>query len=117
MIIIAIINGAARDLWYNKYVSEMAAHQISTLSLILLLSLYIHFIIKRFPPKSASQALLIGLIWVTLTLGFEFGFGIIRGNSWIKLLDDYNLMEGHLWVLVPIWTFLAPYFFYKYHFN
>lgn len=115
MIIIAIINGTARDLWYNKYISELAARQISTLSLILLLAIYINFTIKKYPPKSASQAFQIGLIWVLLTLGFEFGLGIIRGNSWMQLLNDYNVLKGHLWVLVPIWTFLAPYFFYRYN--
>ena len=113
MTIIAIINGTARDLWYNKYVSELAARQISTVSLIVLLGFYIYLTIKKYPPQSTSQALLIGLLWVVLTLGFEFGIGIISGNSWTKLLEDYNLMKGHLWILVPIWTFLAPYFFYK----
>lgn len=81
MIIIAVINGTARDLWYKKYIGELAARQISTLSLMLLLGMYINVIIKKYPPQSASQAFQIGLIWVLLTLGFEFGMGLIRGFS------------------------------------
>jgi len=32
MVLIAVINGTARDLWYKKYVGELKAHQISTIT-------------------------------------------------------------------------------------
>ena len=66
------------------------------------------------PPASARQALLIGLFWLALTLLFEFGFGRYRGNSWEKLLADYNLLEGRLWLLIPAWVAMAPWIFTKY---
>lgn len=113
MLFIAIINGTARDLWYKKYTNELAAHQISTLSLNAFLGIYIFLIFKKYPPQSEIQSLLLGLFWLILTLGFEFGFGLIRGNTWTKLLDDYNIMKGHIWILIPIWTLLAPYLFFK----
>ena len=36
MVFIAIINGAIREGWYGKYVSELQAHQISTVTGVLL---------------------------------------------------------------------------------
>ncbi|QBZ98540.1 hypothetical protein [Flavobacterium sangjuense] len=113
MLILAIINGAARDLWYTKYSNELIAHQISTVSLMLLLGIYIAFVIKKHPPQSETESLGIGLVWMMLTLGFEFGFGLYRGNSWAQLLDAYNITKGHLWLLIPIWLVLAPYLFFK----
>jgi len=113
MVLIAVINGTARDLWYKKYVGELKAHQISTITLIILFGFYIHFIIAKFPPSSGKQALYIGLLWLILTLIFEFGLGRLRGNSWSTLLDDYNIIRGRLWVLILIWTALAPYLFFR----
>ena len=113
MLIIAIINGAGRDLWYKKYTGELLAHQISTILLIVLFGFYIWLVIARFPPNSAQQAIYIGLLWLLLTLLFEFGFGLARGNTWEKLLSDYNISKGRIWILIPIWTAIAPYLYFK----
>jgi hypothetical protein len=34
-------------------------------------------------------------------------------HPWSRLLHDYNLFEGRLWVLVLLWVTLAPYVFHK----
>jgi hypothetical protein len=112
MLLLAIANGTARDLWYKKYIGDLKAHQLSTFSFLLLLAAYIGFIIKRFPPSSGVNALFVGIGWVILTLLFEFGFGLARGNKFKQLLEDYNISKGRLWVLVPTWLLIAPYIFY-----
>jgi hypothetical protein len=114
MLILAIFNGTLRDLGYKKYVGDLVAHQLSTFSLLLLLGLYMSYIINKYPPQSAQQALGIGIFWMSLTLLFEFGFGRYRGNSWEALLADYNLAKGRLWVLIPTWLASAPYLFFHY---
>ena len=113
MLLLAIANGALRDLVYKKYVGELAAHQVSTFSLIILFAVYIGFIIKWIPLASANQAMLVGLLWLVLTLAFEFGFGRYQGNSWEKLFADYNLLKGRLWILIPVWVAIAPYVFFR----
>lgn len=113
MLLLAIINGVGRDLGYKKYVGELTAHQISTGTLIILFGFYIWFIGNKFPFDSERQAIFIGFFWLILTLIFEFGFGLARGNSLTHLLEDYNILKGRLWVLIPIWITIAPYIFYK----
>lgn len=113
MLLLAVLNGTARDLWYKKFTGELAAHQFSTISLILLFGIYIYLVLSRFPPDSETQSILIGLLWLILTLAFEFGFGRYRGNSWTTLMGDYNIMRGRIWILIPIWITVAPYIFYK----
>ena len=64
---------------------------------------------RRWPIGTNQAALAVGAIWATLTLAFEFGFGHwVVGQSWGELLEAYNLADGRVWVLVPIWTMIAP---------
>jgi len=113
MLLLAVMNGAARDLWYKKYVGDLTAHQISTVSLILIFGLYVWLVNKKFPFESGIQAIYTGICWLILTLTFEFGFGLMRGNSLPHLLEDYNIMKGRIWILIPLWITIAPYIFYK----
>ena len=112
MLFIAIGNGFLRETVIKKWVNELTAHQISTATLLIFFAVYIRFILNKYPPYSSSQAFFIGLLWLALTLTFEFGFGRWRGNSWEKLFADYNIAKGRLWLLVPLWVAIAPYIFY-----
>ena len=59
-------------------------------------------------------AVLIGFVWLTLTVCFEFLFGhYIAGHSWSRLLEDYNLMAGRLWPLLLVWVTVLPSLVYK----
>jgi len=50
-----------------------------------------------------------GACWTAMTIAFEFGFGhYIMGNSWGKLLADYNFFAGRLWVLVLLAVLAGP---------
>ncbi|GAB4092532.1 hypothetical protein [Flaviaesturariibacter terrae] len=113
LLLIAILNGTLRDLGYRRVLGELRAQQLSTLTLLLLLALYIGFVLRRYPPASAAQALGIGVLWLLATLAFEFGFGRWRGHSWSDLLADYNLLRGRLWLLVPLWVAIAPFFYFR----
>jgi len=112
MLLLAVFNGILREVVIKKYTNDFAAHQLSTLTLLLLFAVYIGFVIAKFSPSSSLQAVFIGMLWVALTLLFEFGFGRYRGNSWTTLLAEYNLLKGRLWALVPLWVLMAPYLFY-----
>ena len=114
MFFIAIVNGAARDLWYGKRFADAFAHQLSTLTALLLFSLYIWAVLRVFPPQSSRHAVAIGLLWLGLTIAFEFLFGhYVAGLPWSRLWSDYNVLAGRLWMLIPLWLAVAPFFFYR----
>lgn len=114
LVVIAIINGTLRQETYGKAMSDLRAHQLSTVSGIVLFGIYIWIMSGIWPIPSAGRAVLIGLIWLVMTILFEFGFGhFVMGHPWSRLLHDYNLFQGRLWVLVLIWTAVAPYLSYK----
>jgi peptidoglycan biosynthesis protein MviN/MurJ (putative lipid II flippase) len=114
MTLIAILNGALRELAYQDAFGELAAHQVSTLTGIILLGVYMWLVSRRWKLTSSRQAVLAGLLWALLTIAFEFGFGhYVMHHAWEKLWHDYNLLEGRLWLFVLIWIGAAPYTFYQ----
>ena len=115
MVIIAIMNGVIRDAFYGKRLGELTAHQISTFTLIVLSGLYLWLLGLAWKIPSSNQAITIGLIWLALTVAFEFLFGhYLMKHPWTKLLHDYNIHKGRIWVLVLLWITIAPYVFYKF---
>lgn len=113
MIIIAIANGLFREKILTSRFNELQAHQLSTIIMIVLFSLYVWILFKIWLPISDNQTIFIGLTWLFLTVIFEFLFGhYIAGHSWNKLLYDYNMAQGRIWILVLIWITIAPYIIY-----
>ena len=111
---IGIINGTIREFVYQKYLGELSAHQVSTVTGILLFGLFVWLISTRWRIQSAGQAVIIGGIWLGLTGAFEFLFGhYVMKHPWSRLLYDYNLLEGRLWVLVLVFITIAPCLVYR----
>jgi len=115
MMVIAILNGGLRDMAYRPLVGDHAAHQISTIILLLLLAGYFWFLVRKWPIEYARQAWAIGIMWFLMTVAFEFGMGfLIAGHPWDKLMQDYNLFGGQLWILIPLWVLIGPYVFFRF---
>ena len=114
MVAIAILNGAIREKAYGPFMGELSAHQLSTFIIILLFGAYIWVLTGTYPIESPTQALIIGVMWLVMTVIFEFVFGhFVMGHPWSRLLQDYNLFKGRVWSLVLIWASVAPYLFYR----
>ena len=114
MVFIAIANGAIREGWYGKHLSELQAHQLSTATGVLLFGGYIWVLVRIWRPASAGQAMAIGLVWLGMTIAFEFLFGhYVPKRPLRELLHDYNIFAGRVWLVVLVWVTLAPYLFYR----
>jgi hypothetical protein len=114
MLLIAILNGWLRESWYGRHFGDLRAHQISTLTGIVLFGIYIWTVSRIWPLESARQAIAVGLIWLAMTVCFEFLFGhFVARHSWNRLLRDYNIVAGRLWGLLILWITFAPYIFYR----
>lgn len=79
-----------------------------------LIGLFIWLVIRTWPPSSGSQALLVGLVWVLLSMVFECFMGVVLAHRPLsQVLRDYNLLAGRVWVLFLIWLTLAPWVFFR----
>jgi hypothetical protein len=107
--VVATANGIVRQITYDKIVSDLAAHQISTVIAILATGAVAWMANQYWSIESTAQAGAIGLLWLSLTVIFEFGFGhYVVGHSWQKLLADYNIFDGRVWSLFLIWVLILP---------
>ena len=113
LVFLAILNGLAREKVYRQYLVELTAHQASTVSFILLTGIYVWIFSNIWPLASSAQALSVGAIWLSMTIIFEFIFGhFVMKHSWQKLFTDYDIKKGRVWLLVLLWTLLAPFTFF-----
>ena len=112
--VVATGNGILRELSYGKYLPELLAHQVSTATAMLFSGLLVWRISRLWPLASSRQAWFVGFSWLIATVLFEFGFGhFVFGHDWSKLVADYNIFNGRLWLLFLTWVTVMPYVFHK----
>jgi len=88
-IIPAILNGIARGI-YAPYTDELLIHQISSVILCTGIFAVTYVFLKHSGVSGISrQFIYIGLIW-------------------LRLLYDYNIFEGRIWLLVLVVTATSP---------
>jgi len=114
MLLIAFANGTLRQLGYGPFMGELLAHQLSSFTLIIFFVLYFSTLHRRWPVSTEREAWFVGILWLILTVGFEFGFGhFVSNNPWSKLLHDYNVVEGRLWSLVLLAILVGPWLIHR----
>ena len=109
LLLLAMLNGTVRGTVLQPRLGEETARRVATVVLLAALTAYVHRLQRRHPIPDAEHAWVVGMSWVVMTLGFEFGFGRLVGKlAWSELLADYDVRAGRIWVLVPLWTAVAP---------
>ena len=105
---IAVFNAVLRELTYKDTFGEHAAHQVSSVLLCIMIMFYVVALNNKIELKSASEALKAGTMWLLFTIVFETALGLATGAPLSRLLENYNILRGHLWILVLLTTFLSP---------
>ncbi|HEY0946152.1 MAG TPA: hypothetical protein VGD81_12825 [Opitutaceae bacterium] len=114
LLVVAIANGALREATFGKRMSELRAHQLSTLIGAAGVGVLIWFVMRAWPPATARQALGVGVMWVGLTVAFEcFMVVAMLRRPLADVLRDYNLWAGRVWLLFLLWLALAPWLFFR----
>jgi hypothetical protein len=108
VVVLAFVNGVLHRLYVGA-LGELRAHQVSTVVLLVLLAPWVWRTERRHPLPNGSAAVRTGLLWAAATVIFEFLFGhYVNKDSWAKLLNDYDLTEGRLWIVDVIGIAAAP---------
>ena len=109
--VVAISNGIVRVAVVQPVIGEYPAHVVATLVTGIPAIAVVMYLYFRYGPieHTRRELLALGAFWLALTVVFEFGFGhYVIGHPWSRLLADYNLLAGRLWVLVLLLTLLGP---------
>lgn len=108
-VVVAIVNGAIREKLLVRLAGEYPAHLMAVLVLWLAVFAITGVFVRQTRISDAGILLVIGGLWLVLTIGFEFLFGhYVMGKGWSKLLGAYNIFNGDLWVSVLLVTFFSP---------
>jgi len=109
ILVLASLNGALRDLVVAPRLGDTPARALSTVILCGLVLLVTWGSVGWIGPRSRSDAIFVGVVWLACTLGFEFlaGHYLFR-KPWVELLADYDLRRGRIWIAVLMVTFVAP---------
>jgi hypothetical protein len=108
LLVAMVATGIAREAVLTPRVGAQASHVWGTLAAMLVAAALIGWWVRRERPSPAA-ALGVGVLWVALTVVFEFGFfSGVRGRPWQELLADYNLFRGRLFGLLLLTVLAAP---------
>lgn len=109
LLVLAVLNGGARDAWLTPRLGDPVGRAISTLLLCALILLTTGLTIGWIRPTTRGAALGVGALWAALMLAFEFGVGHYGlGKPWEELLVDYDVSRGRIWIAVLVVTLCAP---------
>ena len=109
ILVLANINGALRELWIIPHTGELTGRALSTLILCGLVLFLTWRTIGWIRPVSFGEAVEIGVLWLILTLAFEFLVGhYVFGTAWATLLEDYDVTRARIWPLVLVLVFVSP---------
>jgi hypothetical protein len=106
---LAFANATLREAAIVPRVGDLQGRAISSVMLAAAILLASWFTIGWIRPMSKADAWTVGVVWLGLTLAFEFLAGhYVFGDSWSQLWAEYDVLRGRLWILVPVTTLLAP---------
>lgn len=109
LLLLAILNGGFREAVLIPRLGRAPGQAVSTVMLSLLILAAGWVAIPWIGPRTLQDAWMIGVLWLVLTLAFEFlGGHFLFGKPWQELLTDYNILAGRIWVLVLIVTLMTP---------
>ena len=101
----AILNGGLREYVLAPAFGQKWALIILSGLIFLITWLMYPRLIKN---GTGKERWLIGIVWVLLTVIFEFTSGLAGGSSIAELLAAYNPLTGNLWLLVLAATLFSP---------
>jgi hypothetical protein len=108
LLVVMFTNGIVRVMVLQPRLGEEPARRVATLVGVGLVLAFSYLYARRVAPARPGELLAVGVLWLALTLAFEFGFGRLSGQSWEALLADYDVARGRLWPLVLLATLVGP---------
>lgn len=109
LIVAEIGHGILRAIVLVPRVGEFRSNQIGVFTGSAIIFAIGYFTIRWIGAQRPSELLLVGLIWLLLTLTFEVLFGrLVVGLSWERIASDYNVFNGGLMPLGLLFLFFSP---------
>ena len=109
MLVLAMLNGIARDMLLNPVFGISIAQPASGIILCVLIFAVSYYSLTFIGATRVWEYLGVGLFWVCLTLLFEYLFAhYVLGMSWRQVNQIFNILQGNLFSLALLVTAMGP---------
>lgn len=96
------------NLIYQPLWGELIAHQIGMTTRILINFFFAYLLLQHADDYNTQDLILVGILWLVLTLIFEWGGSLAIGRSVEEILVGWNIFVGYMWPYVLLSYLLAP---------
>lgn len=104
-----IIHGILRAIALVPWVGEFRSNQIGVFTGSAIILTIAFLTIRWIGAYNRFALLVVGAIWLALTVAFELLFGrYVIGLSWERIASDYNLLQGGWMPVGLLVLFLSP---------
>ena len=102
------IHGAVREVFIAPVLGDLRARQLGVLVGCIIVFAVAWLTARWMAARTRRLQITAGMLWVLLTLAFEFLLGRALGFSWGRILEDYNPARGGLMLLGLAFMGIAP---------
>ncbi len=111
IVLAAILNGIFREKVLVPTIGSSIALPLSGVALAMLVFVIALIFVPFIGASEPKAYVTIGLLWVVLTVSFEFIFGhFVAGMSWQEVMKVFNIKKGDLFIVVLFVTAISPWF-------
>lgn len=96
------------NLIYQPLWGEIIAHQIGMSTRIIINFFFAYFLLLYADKYNTKDLIIVGALWLFLTLIFEWGGSLALGRPVTEILMGWNIFAGYMWPYVLLSYLLAP---------
>ena len=96
------------NLVYEPRWGVLVAHQIGMSSRIVYISIFAYLLLRYVKKYQTKDLAHVGLLWLGLTLVFEWGGSFAIGRPVDEILIGWNIFAGYLWPYVLLTYLVSP---------
>ena len=109
IIVAEIVHGILRAVLLVPIVGEFRSNQIGVFTGSAIILVIAYLTIRWIGAKRPIELLLVGFIWLVLTVAFEIFFGrLVLGLDWENIFAGYNIAKGGLMPLGLLILLFSP---------
>ncbi|MFX0097687.1 MAG: hypothetical protein ACFE7E_08000 [Candidatus Hodarchaeota archaeon] len=95
------------NLIYEPRWGELVTHQIGMSTRIVYIFIFAYFLLRFVKEYETRDLIHAGILWLALTLLFEWGGSFAIGRSIEEILIGWNILAGYMWPYVLLTYLLS----------
>lgn len=103
------VHGITRKFLLQPFLGDFRARQVSVFIGAVIIVAITFVFVRWLKASHFSHFILVGVMWVALTVGFEILLGrLVMDLSWERISSDYNVANGGLMMFGLLVMLFAP---------